>query len=365
MRAAVLEPGARRFVVDEVDVAEPAGGQVRVRVHHCSVCHSDASMLTRAQAPAPVVLGHEAAGVVDAVGPGVSTVAPGDKVVISPISPCGRCFFCVHSQPTLCVENALAYAGRFADGSTGLSRRGEPVLRGMGVGGFAEYALATEQATVRVPDDTPLDVACVIGCAVQTGIGAVLNTARVEPGATVLVTGLGGVGLCVVQGARAAGAARIIGFDRVPSRREAALRMGATDVVDPAVDDVVETTREITGVGADYAFEAAGVARLGELALRAIRPGGTAVLVGVPGPEEAFSLQPVSTFSVAGKRLLGCLMGDCNSLRDIPRFLAMWRAGQLDLEALVTTRRPMEEINDAFADLEHGVGIRTALHFGD
>ena len=143
MRAAVLEPGSARLVLDELDVADPAAGQVRVRVHYCSICHSDASMLTRARVTAPMVLGHEAAGVVDAVGPGVTSVGRGDKVVISPNAPCGRCPFCAHGQPMLCVENGKAFAGTFADGTTGLSRRGEPVLRGMGVGGFAEVALAT------------------------------------------------------------------------------------------------------------------------------------------------------------------------------------------------------------------------------
>ena len=216
---------------------------------------------------------------------------------------------------------------------------------------------------MRIPDDAPLDVACVIGCAVQTGVGAVLNTAAVEPGSSVLVTGLGGVGLSVVQGARAVGAARIIGCDLSSSRRDAALRMGATDVLDPTTDDLVGATRDLTGTGVDYAFEAAGVAALAQQAIAAARPGGTVVLVGVPGADEALSLQPVAAFSVAAKTLKGCLLGDGNPVRDIPRLLAMWRAGRLDLEALVTHRRPMDEINEGFADLERGLGIRTAVQF--
>jgi Zn-dependent alcohol dehydrogenase len=359
MRAAVTQPGSTVLLIDDVDIAEPQPGMVRVRVHHCGVCHSDYGMLQLAAAP--TILGHEAAGVVEAVGPDVSLVAPGDKVVVTPVSPCHRCYFCLHGAPTLCTSTSEAYTGTFADGTTGLSRRGEVVYRGVGVAGFAEYLLARETATVKVPADTPLDIACVIGCAVQTGVGAVLNTASVEPGSSVLVSGLGGVGLSVVQGARAAGAACIIGVDRVPARRDAALRMGATHVIDPDTDDIVAVTREITDVGADYSFEAAGSARLAEIDIEATRPGGTTVLVGVPPADEAITIKPVVAFGVAEKHLVGCALGSCHSMRDIPRFIAMWRAGQLDLDALVTHRRPLEEINDAFADLEAGVGIRTAI----
>jgi Zn-dependent alcohol dehydrogenase len=270
------------------------------------------------------------------------------------------CYFCLRNDPTLCVANKDEFAGTFADGTTGLARGGEKVLRGLGVGGFAEYALTRERGAIRIPDDVPLDVAGVVGCAVQTGAGAVLNTARVEAGATVLVLGLGGVGLAAVQGARAAGAARIVGVDLVASRRAAASSMGATDVIDPVSDDVVGAVRDLTQVGVDYAFETAGVAKLGETAIAAARPGGTIVLVGAPPVDQTISISPLK-FLITGKRLLGCTLGSCNARRDIPRFLAMWKAGQLDLDALVTTRRPLEEINDAFADLEAGVGVRTAL----
>jgi Zn-dependent alcohol dehydrogenase len=366
MRAALIEPGRSGLQIEEIDIADPGPGQVRVRVHFCSVCHSDYSVATRGQGRGLTVLGHEAAGVVESIGPGVTSVAPGDRVVISPTAPCGHCWYCVRAQPSQCVENAKAmYAWTFPDGTTGLSRGGETVYRGMGAGGFADYVLAFEYAVVRVPSDTPLDIACVIGCAVQTGVGAALNTAAVQPGASVLVLGLGGVGMCVVQGARAAGAALVIGCDLVPGRRQAALGMGATDVIDPVEQDVVTATREMTEVGADYAFDAAGVAGLGQIGLEAIRPGGTMVLVGVPGAEEALTLQPVGAFVVAEKKLLGCLMGGCNPLRDIPRYLAMWQSGSLDLESLVTNRRPVGEINEAFGDLGRGIGIRTAVSFVD
>lgn len=361
MRAALTVPGTTELVVvDDVEIADPAPGQVRVRVHSCSVCHSDHSALHSGFLALPTVLGHEAAGVVDAIGDGVTMVAPGDRVVISPAVPCGVCYFCLRNDPTLCVANKDEFAGTFADGTTGLARGGEQVRRGLGVGGFAEYALTRERGAIRIPDDVPFDIAGVVGCAVQTGTGAVLNTARVEAGATVLILGLGGVGLAAVQGARAAGAARIVGVDLVASRREAALRMGASDVIDPATADVVGAIRDLTQVGVDYAFETAGVAKLGETAIAAARPGGTIVLVGAPPVEHTISISPLK-FLITGKRLLGCTLGSCNARRDIPRFLAMWKAGQLDLDALVTTRRPLEEIDDAFADLEAGVGVRTAL----
>ena len=242
----------------------------------------------------------------------------------------------------------------FADGSTGLSRNGDKVYRGLGVGGFAEYVLTSETGAIRVPDDTPLDVVCVIGCAVQTGVGAVLNTAQVEPGATVLVLGLGGIGQSVVQGARVAGASRIIASDPIPARREAALRLGATDVIDPGSDDVAGVARSITDVGPDYAFECAGIAALAQVGIAATRPGGMTVLVGAPSADQAITIAPAVLFGIEEKQLKGCFLGSCNSLRDVPRMVDLWRAGQLDLEGLITHRRPLDEINEGFADVEAG-----------
>jgi Zn-dependent alcohol dehydrogenase len=361
VRAAVLEAAGKPLVVDEsIDVADPGPGQVRVRVAHCGLCHSDVTVLHSAY-QTPIIVGHEAAGTVDAVGEGVTALAPRDRVVLTPVPPCGRCYWCVRGEPGVCVNNRGIMSGALPDGSTGLSRHGEVVYRGLGVGGFAELVLTPETGAVKVPDDTPLDVVCVIGCAVQTGVGAVLNTARVEPGATVLVLGLGGIGQSVVQGARVAGASRIIASDPVASRREAARRLGATDVLDPATDDVHAAARDLTEVGPDYAFECAGVSALAELGIRATRPGGTTVLVGAPSADQAITINPAVLYGIEEKKLLGCLLGSCNSLRDVPRMVALWRAGQLDLEGLITHRRPLDEINEAVADLEAGVGIRTVL----
>jgi Zn-dependent alcohol dehydrogenase len=231
----------------------------------------------------------------------------------------------------------------------------------LNVGGFAEYVVTPASGAVRIPREVPLDVACVIGCAVQSGAGAVLNTARVEEGATVLVMGLGGVGLSVVQGARIAGASRILVSDPVAERREVAKRFGATDLLDPTTEDVVERAREMTEVGVDYAFDAAGRGSLIQEGMQATRNGGTTVAVGAPPIEDAITIAPAVLLVATEKKLLGSLLGSCNSLREIPRLVALWQAGLLDLEGLITARRPISEVNEAMADLRANRGIRTVL----
>lgn len=366
MKAAVLEvAGAPLVMWNDVEIADPRPGQVRVRVAHCGICHSDLSIVDGVfPSPTPIILGHEAAGVVDAVGADVEGLSPGDHVVLTPVPPCGSCYWCVRGEPGVCV-NALAIStNTFADGTSGLSRRGAMVFRGVGVGAFGEYVLTPATGAVRIPADVPLDVACVLGCAVQTGVGAVLNTARVEEGATVLVMGLGGIGLNIVQGARLAGAARIIAADPVPARREAAVRFGATDLLDPTREDVVARTQEITQVGVDYAFDAVGRSTLIQDGLRATRGGGTTVCVGAAPMDDALTIAPLALFTITEKKLLGCTLGSCNSIREIPRLIGLWRAGRLDLESLVTSRRPLAEINEAMADLRASRGIRTTLAMG-
>lgn len=354
--------GEPELEVGDIEVAEPGPGQVRVEVHYCGICHSDYTVLEGDFGQAPMVLGHEAAGVVDAVGAGVTSLQPGDRVVLTPIATCGRCYWCTRGEPGGCVANSDVFSATFHDGTTGLSRGDQLVYRGMGVGGFATYSLVTEAGAVKVPDDTPLEIACVIGCAVQTGAGAVLNTAGVEAGATVLVLGLGGIGLSVVQGARAAGASRIIASDPVLERREMGVRFGATDVVDPTAEDLQEAVLQATeGIGVDYAFEASGVGSLQAVAITACRTGGTTVLVGAPSIDHSLTIPNALLFGMAEKKVVGCFMGSSNSARDIPRYLALWRAGQLDLEALITRRVPLEAINDGVADLVSGRGVRTIV----
>jgi Zn-dependent alcohol dehydrogenase len=363
MRAALLEAAGEAVCVrDDVEIEKPRAGEVLVKVAHCGVCHSDLSIVDGTfPAPLPIVLGHEASGVVDAVGPDVVGLAPGDPVVLTPCPPCGACYWCVRGEASLCVQTLGIQTSTLPDGRTGLSRQGQRVWRGMNLAAFAEYVLAPETAAVKIPASMPLETACLIGCAAQTGVGAVLNTARVEEGATVLVLGLGGIGLAAVQGARIAGAARILVSDPVAERREAAKALGATDLIDPASDDVAARARELIEVGVDYAFECAGRGGLVGVAIDATRNGGTTVAVGASPLDDAISLAPAAGFVISGKKLIGCVVGSSNSLREIPRLAALCEAGRLDLEALVTARRPLAEINEAMDDLAASRGIRTVL----
>ncbi|HMV71480.1 MAG TPA: Zn-dependent alcohol dehydrogenase [Pseudomonadales bacterium] len=364
MRAAVLEaPGQPLVIRDDVEIIAPRVGEVRVRVRYCGLCHSDYSMISGAfPLGEPIIVGHEAAGVVESVGPGVTHLAPGDPVVMTATPPCGRCYYCLRGQHSLCVDGIGIATMALPDGSTGLSRGGKRVLRGVGLGALAEYVITPANGAIKVPADVPLDVACVIGCAVQTGVGAVLNTARVEPGATVLIQGLGGIGLSTVQGTRIAGAARVIVSDPVAARRDAAIAMGATHAVDPLNEDLGARVMQLTdSIGVDYAFETAGVAALIESCLALTRKGGMTVCVGAPPFDQSVTIENVVMFASSAKRLCGCLLGSCNSLHEIPRLIALWRAGKLDLEGLITARRPLPEVNEGFADMAAGRGIRTVI----
>lgn len=363
MRAAVLETGATELVLrDDIAIEDPRPDEVMVRVHQCGICHSDLSMLqVGGGGRTPLVLGHEAAGVIEAVGSGVTDLHVGQKALISPLAPCGSCYWCVRNQPTLCPDAQAFTSGLRPDGTSPLSSGDTCVHRGLGVGGFGELTVVSARAVAPLGDDIPLEVACVIGCAMQTGVGAVVNTARVEPGATVLVTGLGGVGIAVVQGARLAGAGRIIASDPVAARRDAARHFGATEVVDPTTDDVVaKVLADTGGIGVDYAFEAAGVASLVTTCLGAIRLGGTAVVVGVDITLATVEVMPV-LLATHGKRLMGTLLGDCHPRRDIPILVESWRSGRLDLESMITHRLGLDDINEGFGLVRDAQGIRTVV----
>ncbi|RLQ23160.1 Zn-dependent alcohol dehydrogenase [Seongchinamella sediminis] len=364
MRAALLEQAGTALVIyDDLEVNQPRTGEVQVEVKYCGLCHSDLGFMTgKSPLLGPQVPGHEAAGVINAVGEGVTHLAVGDPVVLTPAPPCGLCYYCQRQQYSLC-DNAIGIlSGTLADGSTGLSRRGERVYRGCGIGALAEYVTLPATGAVKIDTDIPLDVACVIGCALQTGVGAVLNTANMEAGATCVVLGLGGIGMATVQGARIAGAELIIASDPVAERRQQAARFGATHVVDPAAGDLPGLIMEVTaGIGVDYAFEAAGRAALIEQGLQLTRKGGTTVIVGSPPLEEDLHIPNVVLFQALEKKLCGCLLGSCNSLYEIPRLLRLWRQGLLDIESMITHRRPLAEVNEGFADLAQGRGIRTVI----
>jgi S-(hydroxymethyl)glutathione dehydrogenase / alcohol dehydrogenase len=365
MRAAVLEADGK-LAVGQVDIEDPRPGEVLVRVTDCGVCHSDLSSLDGSfPAATPTVLGHEAAGIVEAVGPGVTRLRAGDKAVLTPLPPCGRCYFCTRGQPTLCAEYSSAlFTSTRPDGTSPLSRGGELVYRGLGMGGWAEYVVLPQDGVVEVDDDVDLAEACVIGCAVQTGVGAVLQTARVEEGATVLVLGAGGIGIAVVQGARLAGAAVIVAVDPVAQRREAALRFGATHAIDPTDTDVTAFCMDLTSIGMDYCFEAAGQAALLEQGIASSRAGGTTVGVGAAPIDQGISIPMVAGFTATEKRLIGCLLGSVHAHRDIPRLLALAKAGRLDLAGMITDRYPLDDVTAAVDNLQQRRGIRTALSIG-
>jgi S-(hydroxymethyl)glutathione dehydrogenase/alcohol dehydrogenase len=365
MRAAVLEqPGQPLKIYEDVDIIDPRAGEVRVQVKYCGLCHSDLG-IADGSSPVldfPIILGHEAAGIVESLGPGVNDLAVGDHVVLTPVPACGRCYYCQRNEHSLCVNSASIMTGALMDGETGLSRNGERIMRGVGVGALAEYVITPASGAIKIDPDIPLETACVIGCALQTGTGAVMNTAQVEEGATVLIMGAGGIGISAIQGARLAGATMIVASDPNPGRREAALEFGASHVIDPMSEDVVSRSFELTdGIGMDYAFETAGVAALIETGLTATRNGGKIICVGAPPIDQGINIPHAVLFAISGKKLCGCMLGSANSLREIPRLVALWQAGKLDLEGMITSRRPLAEINEGFADLAVGKGIRTVL----
>ena len=348
---------------DDVVIDEPHAGEVLVRVAHCGVCHSDLSLVDGdLPAPLPVVLGHEAAGVVEALGPQVTELAVGDHVVLTPCPPCGHCYWCLRGEASSCVNSLSMMSSTHLDGGTRLSRGGQTVYRGLAVAAFAEQVVIQQEGAVRIDPGVALDVACVIGCAVQTGVGAALYTAGLRAGDTAAVLGLGGIGLSIVQGARLAGASIIIASDPVPERRDAALRLGATHAVDPQTDDVTTVAMELTGgVGVDAAFDAVGRPALINAGLSATRLGGTTVMVGVAPLDQQLVIESPTVFAATAKRLIGCLLGSVNSRRDIPLLVSLWQAGRLDLEGLITGHQPLAQINQAFDDLRASRGIRTVI----
>jgi S-(hydroxymethyl)glutathione dehydrogenase/alcohol dehydrogenase len=274
---------------------------------------------------------------------------------------CGRCYFCARGAVHLCTLGNGVSTGVLPDGGTRLSRGGSVVYRGVGLGGFAEMVVAPASCAVKVAADTPLEIACLLGCAVQTGVGAALNTAKVAVGDTVMVIGLGGVGISAVQGARLAGASRIVGVDPVPSRRAQSLAFGVTDAIDPANDDIAGAGLELTrGIGLDHVIDTGATQATIASAIMAIRPGGSVTIVGVPGLEDTVQL-PVIAWALAEKRVTGSFLGSSNPHLEFPRLLGLWRAGRLDLDNMVSATRALHEIPDAFEDMLAGHGLRTVI----
>jgi Zn-dependent alcohol dehydrogenase len=360
-RAVICRDLNKPVVVEEITVEPPRRGEATIRLGACGVCHSDLSATNGTLAmQLPLVLGHEAAGEVVEAGEGAG-LREGDHVVSSFIYMCGECRFCVAGRPVLCLEQGKAIT-TLPDGSVRTKdARGNPLNVFSGCGVMAEYATLHVHNLVRIDRDIPLDRAALVGCAVTTGVGAVFNTARVVPGSTVAVFGCGGVGLNVIQGARIAGAGRIIAIDTLENKVSLARQFGATDgiVLD---EDPVKTLKKMTGGGPDYAFECVGSGELAATAYRAIRRGGLAVVVGVAKPGDSTAVRTM-TLPFEEKTLTGSYFGSCVPRIDFPRMLGLYMAGKLKLDELITRRYPIADAPQAFADLESGRNARGVIVF--
>jgi len=364
MRAAIMHKPHEPLVVEEVEIESPHAGEVLVRIGASGVCASDLHVLdgTSTISSPPMVLGHEGAGVVEAVGEGIDSLAPGDHVVIALYGPCGGCAECRSGDVTRCWSETRTHGmyGRMPDGSTRLSLRGKPLTPMVGSGSLAEYAVVREAQLVKIDSEIPLHLACLAGCGVTTGIGAALNVAEVAPGSTVAVVGCGGVGLNVIQGARIAGAARIIACDTQRTKLDLASDLGATDCVEVAVDDdLTAAIRDVEPTGVDYAFEVIGSPKVVSAVFAATRMGGTAIMVGSPPAGEEIKVDGRALFS--DRRLLGCTGGKNIPARDIPRIMNFYQRGLLDLQALVGQRIPLDRVNEAFDALKAGKLARTVV----
>jgi S-(hydroxymethyl)glutathione dehydrogenase/alcohol dehydrogenase len=365
VKAVVCRNRGAPVSVEHVELDPPQAHEVQVRLAATGVCHSDYSVLTGVlPMKLPCVLGHEGAGVVEDVGAGVTHVAPGDRVVLSWVTPCGGCFYCREGQPELCQVGArVNLHHRMPDGTSRVHKDGVDLQSFSALGAMAERAVVPAAAAVKLPADAPLEKAALVGCSVMTGVGAVFHTAGVRPGSRVAVFGAGGVGLNAVQGAAIVGAEQIVAVDVHPRKLELARAFGATHAVDASRDDPVAAIRELTGGrGADYTFEAVGGKKTIEQAYAAVRSGGTCVVIGIGPREESIELN-VFMLPVLEKRLLGCWYGGAHVHRDLPRLLALYRAGRLKLDELVSRTYRLDEVNEAFADMVAGVNARGLIVF--
>jgi alcohol dehydrogenase len=373
IRAAVLRQSgrpapyaeSRPLEIEELTLDEPGPGEILVRLLAAGLCHSDLSVIDGSRPRVlPMALGHEACGEVVALGPGVSGLKVSDRVVFSFVPLCGHCDPCAAGRPALCEPGAAAnVAGSLLSGERRLrGTNGEPVHHHLGVSGFADFAVTSAHSAVRVPSDLAPEIAALFGCAVLTGVGAVVNTARVAPGESVALFGLGGVGLAALLGAVASGADPIVAVDPVASKRELARSLGATEVFDPTTLDVVAAVRAATRGGADHAIETVGSEVVLAQAYAATRRGGTTVTVGLPAPHRQFAVSALSL--VAEERTVkGSYMGSSVPSRDIPRFIGLHRSGRLPVDRLLSRTLPLEAINDGFDRLARGEVVRQVIVF--
>ncbi|CAN7760225.1 zinc-dependent alcohol dehydrogenase family protein [Caballeronia sp. LjRoot31] len=367
IRAAVLEQSGLRtpyaetkpLRVQQVDLAPPGPGEVLVRIVAAGICHSDLSVVDGVRPrPLPMVIGHESAGIVEEVGPQVHDLAKGDHVVSVFVASCGHCLPCAEGRPALCEPGALAgTAGTLLGAARRLSRNGEPINHHSGISSFAEYATVSRRSLIKVTPDIELEDAALFGCAVLTGVGAAVNSARVQLGSTVAVIGMGGVGLASLLGALAAGAQRVIAIDTVDSKLVSARALGATDTFNANSEGVVEAIRDLTNGGVEIVLEMAGAASALELGYRITRRGGQLVTAGLPSPRAIFPI-PATSLVAEEKTIRGSYMGSGVPLRDLPRYIELYRRGRLPVDRLVTHRLPLDDINLGMDRLREGTAIR-------
>ena len=372
MRAAVLDRmgAAPPYAVSKplriatVELDPPGRGEVLVRIAAAGLCHSDLSVINGDRPrPMPMALGHESAGVVEQVGEDVPDLAPGDHVVMVFMPSCGHCLPCAEGRPALCEPGAAANgAGTLLSGARRLHCDGAPVNHHLGVSGFAEYAVVSRRSLVRIDPDLPLDEAALFGCAVLTGVGAVVNTAGLRPGQTAAVIGLGGVGLASVLGAVASGARQVVALDLADDKLGLARQIGATHAVNARDPDAAEQVRALTGGGVDFAFEMAGAVRAMELAYAITRRGGTTVTAGLPPPGAALAL-PLVQLVAEERTVKGSYIGTCVPARDIPRYIALYRAGRLPVDRLMSGKLALDGINEGFDRLHEGRAVRQVIEF--
>jgi Zn-dependent alcohol dehydrogenase len=359
MKAAVCYEFGRPLVVKEVELDPPQTGEVKVKIAACAICHSDIHWIRGEWGgETPLVAGHEAAGIVTEVGSGVLDVQPGDQVVVSNLRSCGRCASCHLGRPYDCeADFALDHESRLRDSN------GKALVQGLRTAAFAEYIVVDQSQVVQVPEDLPMDRACLLSCGVIAGLGAVVNTAQVALGSSVVVLGTGGVGLNSVQGAVLSGAAKIIAVDLLDHKLEAARHFGATHTVNAGHLDAVAAVQALTdGRGADYAFTTVGNSMAISQASRMIRKGGTAVVVGMPPNRDTeFTLNAHEL--VYGRAVIGSLMGSSQMSVDIPRLVDLYQQGRLKLDKLITDRYPLERINEAIESAERGKALRNVIMF--
>lgn len=361
IRAAVLHEVGAPFSVHEVDLESPRAGEVLVKVQTVGVCHSDWHLVTGdTKHPLPLVAGHEGAGIVEAIGDGVSKVSVGDLVALNWAPNCGSCFYCTNGRPSLCETYVgPIWAGTMLDGTTRLSLNGQRLYHYSALACFAEYCVVPEPCCVPMPEGTKAEIAAIIGCAVTTGVGSVLNTAKVSAGASVMVIGAGGVGLSTVLGAKLAGASEISVIDPLESRGRAALELGANKSYTSYKSYQSENENQR---GPDYVFEAVGKPDLQELALEIVRPGGTVVFSGL-SPNDSSTNLPGAKLVRQEKTVMGSYYGTANTARDFPLYANLWREGKLPLEKLISHRYPLEKINQAYADMLDGTSRRGVIVF--